>query len=258
MWKPESRETMPDHASTDVLVSVKELEVHFPIMRGMIWSRQVGAIKAVDGVSFDIRRGETLGLVGESGCGKSTTGRAILQLYKPTAGKVYFGDVELTELSQTQLRPLRPQLQMIFQDSYASLNPRHSVGKIIAEPLVIHRQADERTAKARVSELLDLVGLTDVAHKLPSSTSGGQQQLAAIARALANDPPILAADEPTGNLDSATAEIIFQLFNQLVDQGKTIIMVTHDPDKAERVSRVVTIADGEIIQEAQIAAAQRT
>ncbi|MBI3761636.1 MAG: ATP-binding cassette domain-containing protein, partial [Chloroflexi bacterium] len=123
-------------AEREVLIRVERLKKHFPIMRGVIVSRQVGAIKAVDGVSFDIHRGETLGLVGESGCGKSTTGRAILQLHKPTSGKVFFEDTELTALEAEPLRRMRPKMQMIFQDSYAALNPRHSVGKIVGEPLV--------------------------------------------------------------------------------------------------------------------------
>ena len=168
---------------------VEHLKKHFPIMRGIIWTRQVGAVKAVDDVSFEIRQGETLGVVGESGCGKSTTGRAILHLHRPTSGKVYLEDVDLSTLNDEELRQLRPKMQMIFQDSYASLNPRHAVRKIIAEPMLIHTDMTERQRNERVMELLELVGLNpNHASRFSHEFSGGQRQRINIARALTLNP----------------------------------------------------------------------
>ncbi len=234
---------MSEQTGNDVLVRVKELKMHFPIMRGLIWSRQVGAIKAVDGVSFDIRRGETLGLVGESGCGKSTTGRAILQLYQPTSGKVYFNNVELTDLDREGLRSLRPQMQMIFQDSYASLNPRHSVGKIIAEPLIIHHQADDRTAKARVGELLDLVGLNPKhAARFAHEFSGGQRQRINIARALALNPDFIVCDEPISALDVSIQAQVVNLLQDLQTQlGLAYLFIAHDLSMVQHISTRVAV-----------------
>ena len=174
---------------SEVIVRVENLKKYFPIFRGVIISRKVAAVKAVDNVSFAIDKGETLGLVGESGCGKSTTGRTILHLEKPTAGKVYLGDTDLTALDWKEMRLMRPRMQMIFQDSYASLNPRHSVGKIIAEPMVIHGAMDFDRRYARVMELLELVGLNpNHFDRFPHEFSGGQRQRINIARSLALNP----------------------------------------------------------------------
>src|SRR5262245_40979238 len=168
----------------NVLLRVENLVKHFPIMRG-IFQRQVGAVRAVDGVSFEVKRGETLGLVGESGCGKSTTGRAVLQLYRPTSGNVYFDGMDLTKLKGEDLRKMRRKMQMIFQDPYASLNPRMTVGEIIREPLLVHGVTSESEANDRVKQLLELVRLNPAfSTRYPHEFSGGQRQRVGIARAL--------------------------------------------------------------------------
>lgn len=172
----------------EVLIEVNDLKMHFPIRRGVL-KRQVGAIRAVDGITFEIYKGETLGLVGESGCGKSTAGRTILQLYEPTAGSVTYSGEELTALNREQMRKTRRHMQMIFQDPYASLNPRMTVGNIISEPLSIHGIGDDKSRKARVKELLSLVGLNPYfISRYPHEFSGGQRQRIGIARALATNP----------------------------------------------------------------------
>jgi oligopeptide transport system ATP-binding protein len=192
------------------LVSVRNLKKYFPIVKGVVVSRVVGAVKAVDDISFDIQPGETLGLVGESGCGKSTAGRTILQLYRPTSGEVFFNEQNLTQMDDRALRDLRPQMQMIFQDSYAALNPRHPVGKIIGEPLVVHDKAKGRALHERVAELLELVGLNpDYAKRFPHEFSGGQRQRIGIARTLALNPTFVVCDEPISALDvSIQAQVV--------------------------------------------------
>ncbi len=200
----------------DVLLDVKNLKMWFPITQGLILQRLVGHVRAVDDVSFFIRRGETLGLVGESGCGKSTTGRAILQLYKPTAGSVQFEGQELTTLSGSALRKMRRRMQMIFQDPYASLNPRMTVGSIIAEPLEIHGLASGRAKQERVQELLRLVGLNPYfANRYPHEFSGGQRQRIGIARALAVEPAFMVCDEPISALDVSIQAQIINLLERL-------------------------------------------
>ncbi|MGD9406297.1 MAG: dipeptide/oligopeptide/nickel ABC transporter ATP-binding protein, partial [Anaerolineae bacterium] len=175
-----------------VLVKVRDLKMHFPITQGIVIQRQVGAIKAVDGISFDIMRGETLGLVGESGCGKSTTGRAMLQLYRPTAGDVYFEDMNLTEIKGEKLRRMRRRMQMIFQDPYASLNPRMTVGDIIGEPMLVHNISRGKERRARVQDLLRTVGLNPYfVNRYPHEFSGGQRQRIGVARALALNPEFI-------------------------------------------------------------------
>lgn len=226
-----------------VLIRVEDLKKYFPIMRGFIWSRQVGAIKSVDRVSFDIKRGETLGLVGESGCGKSTTGRAILHLHRPTSGNVYFEDVELTTLTDEELRLMRPKMQMIFQDSYASLNPRHSVGKIIAEPMVIHRDISEKQRRERVMELLELVGLNpNHASRFPHEFSGGQRQRINIARALTLHPSFIVCDEPISALDVSIQAQVVNLFQDLQEKlGLTYLFIAHDLSMVQHISHRVAV-----------------
>ncbi|MBE2224843.1 MAG: ABC transporter ATP-binding protein, partial [Anaerolineae bacterium] len=216
-----------------------------------------GDFTALKGVDLTIDEGEFVAIIGKSGCGKSTLINMITGIDRPTAGEVWVNGTAVHTLNEGQIAEWRGrELGVIFQ--FFQLLPTLTLMQNVMLPMDFCRTYPIPQRRERAMHLLHLVGLADVAHKLPSSVSGGQQQLAAIARALANDPPILAADEPTGNLDSATAEIIFQLFNQLIDQGKTILMVTHDPDKAKRVSRVVTIADGEIIKSNLTTETQRT
>ncbi|MGB6836775.1 MAG: ATP-binding cassette domain-containing protein, partial [Dehalococcoidia bacterium] len=178
----------------NVLVDIRDLKVYFPITAGIIFQRKIADVKAVDGISFAIRRGETLGLVGESGCGKSTTGRAILQLYRPTAGQILFGGTELTTLKGGALRAMRRKMQMIFQDPYASLNPRMSVGSIIGEPLAIHGLAKGKARRERIHEIMRIVGLNPFyANRYPHEFSGGQRQRIGVARALAVEPDFIVA-----------------------------------------------------------------
>ncbi|MFQ5407673.1 MAG: ABC transporter ATP-binding protein [Anaerolineales bacterium] len=233
------------------LVQVADLKKHFPISRGVIVSRQVGAVKAVDGVTFEIATGETLGLVGESGCGKSTTGRAVLQLHRPSAGSVRFEGAELTTLNDEQLRRLRPKMQMIFQDSYASLNPRHSIGKIIGEPLRIHGDVAEHEVRERVSELLALVGLKPAhRHRFAHEFSGGQRQRINIARALALNPKFVVADEPISALDVSIQAQVVNLMQDLQEQlGLTYLFIAHDLSMVRHISdRVAVMYLGKIME----------
>lgn len=229
--------------SRERLIRVETLKKHFPITRGLLWSRQVGAIKSVDGLTFDIKRGETLGLVGESGCGKSTTGRAILHLHRPSSGKVYFDDIELTTLNDEELRQLRPRMQMIFQDSYASLNPRHSVGKIIAEPMLIHQESTPQQRYDRVMELLELVGLnSNYASRFPHEFSGGQRQRINIARALTLNPSFIVCDEPISALDVSIQAQVVNLFQDLQQKlGLTYLFIAHDLSMVQHISHRVAV-----------------
>jgi oligopeptide transport system ATP-binding protein len=224
--------------------------MHFPIRRGVL-RRTVGAVRAVDGVSFDIRAGETLGLVGESGSGKSTTGRAILQLEPPTAGKVTFEGVELTTLAPEALRRTRRHMQMIFQDPYASLNPRMSVGRALREPLDIHGVGDARERGARVAELLERVGLSpDLSSRFPHEFSGGQRQRIGIARALATSPKLVVADEPISALDVSIQAQIVNLLGELKEQlGLTYLFIAHDLAMVRHISdRVAVMYLGRIVE----------
>jgi oligopeptide/dipeptide ABC transporter ATP-binding protein len=233
------------------MVRVENLKKYFPIYRGVIISRKVAAVKAVDNVSFIIYKGETLGVVGESGCGKSTTGRAILHLEKPTAGKVYLGDIDLTELGWKEMRLLRPRMQMIFQDSYASLNPRHSVGKIIAEPMVIHGIMDFGQRYKRVMELLELVGLNPNHYdRFPHEFSGGQRQRINIARSLALNPDFIVCDEPISALDVSIQAQIVNLFQDLQEKlGLTYMFIAHDLSMVQHIShRVAVMYLGKIVE----------
>jgi len=242
-------QTAPD--KTDTMIRVENLKKHFPITRGLLFSRQVGAVRAVDNVSFTIKKGETLGVVGESGCGKSTTGRAILHLEKPTAGKVYLGDTDLASLNTEEMRLMRPRMQMIFQDSYASLNPRHSVGKIIAEPMVIHGSQDFDERHARVMELLDLVGLNpNHFDRFPHEFSGGQRQRINIARALALNPDFVVCDEPISALDVSIQAQVVNLFQDLQKKlGLTYMFIAHDLSMVQHISnRVAVMYLGKIVE----------
>jgi len=233
----------PDAPQAEPLVRVERLKKHFPIMRGLVFSRRVGAVKAVDNVSFNIRRGETLGVVGESGCGKSTTGRVILNLLPPTEGRVLLDGIELNTLNEEALRRLRPRMQMIFQDSYDSLNPRHSVGKIIAEPMVIHGTMSGAEMRDRVVELLELVGLN--AHhisRFPHEFSGGQRQHINIARALALNPEFIVCDEPISALDVSIQAQVVNLFRDLQERlGLTYMFIAHDLSMVQHISHRVAV-----------------
>jgi peptide/nickel transport system ATP-binding protein len=233
------------------LVRLENLKVYFPIKSGIVLDRHVGDIKAVDDVSFDIRRGETLGLVGESGCGKSTVGRAILRLYKPTSGKVIFDGTDISDLSEEELRPLRRRMQMVFQDPYASLNPRHSVGRIVGEPLRTHGLAGRRQAAGRVRELLQIVGLpADAGTRYPHEFSGGQRQRIGLARSLALNPDFVVADEPVSALDvSIQAQIINLLENLQNEFDLTYLFIAHDLAVVRHISdRIAVMYLGSIVE----------
>jgi oligopeptide transport system ATP-binding protein len=228
---------------TETLLDVRDLVVHFPIRRGVLIPRQVAAVHAVDGVSFTMRRGETLGLVGESGCGKSTTGRAIIQLQKPTSGEVFFEGQNLVGMPSEQLRRVRRRLQMIFQDPYSSLNPRMTVQQIVAEPMQIHNTLPRRDQAARVAELLSLVGLNPAfASRYPHEFSGGQRQRVGIARALALEPALVVCDEPISALDvSIQAQVINLLEDLQASLGLTYLMIAHDLSMVRHISDRVAV-----------------
>jgi oligopeptide transport system ATP-binding protein len=233
------------------LIRVENLRVHFPIYSGILISRQTGAVKAVDGLSFFIQSGETLGLVGESGCGKSTTGRAILQLIPPTTGEIYYQDLDLTKLNPNQLRSLRPKMQMIFQDPYATLNPRHMIENIVSEPLEIHKLDKNIQKRERVVELLELVGLKSVhLNRFPHEFSGGQRQRIGIARALALNPSFIVCDEPISALDvSIQAQVINLLEDLQKELGLTYLFIAHDLSMVKHIShRVAVMYLGKIVE----------
>jgi len=238
-------------AENNKLVEVKGLKMHFPITQGIIIQRKVGAIKAVDGLDFFVRKGETLGLVGESGCGKSTTGRAILQLYRPTAGEVWFEGDNLVEMKGEKLRRMRRKMQMIFQDPYASLNPRMTVGNIIGEPLEVHNIATGKERKERVQELLQVVGLNPYfINRYPHEFSGGQRQRIGVARALAVNPSFIVCDEPISALDVSIQAQIINLLEQLQQQfGLTYLFIAHDLSVVRHISdRVAVMYLGKIVE----------
>jgi oligopeptide transport system ATP-binding protein len=228
----------------NILLDVQGLKMYFPITQGIIIQRHIGDIKAVDGISFFIKRGETLGLVGESGCGKSTTGRAILQLYRPTAGRVLFNNEELTTLKGEALRRKRRQMQMIFQDPYASLNPRMTVGNIIGEPLEVHHIGASRVEqRERVQELLRVVGLNPYfVNRYPHEFSGGQRQRIGVARALAVNPEFIVCDEPISALDvSIQAQIINLLEDLQAEYRLTYLFIAHDLSVVRHISDRVAV-----------------
>ena len=234
------------------VLEVRDLVKHFPVMRGMVIRRQVGSVQAVDGISFSIAAAETLGLVGESGCGKTTAGNAILQLEEPTGGSVIFEGQELVGLPRKQLRRARQRMQMVFQDPYGSLNPRMSVGKIIEEPLLVHRLFPEKKARRdRVHELLTLVGLSPPhAARYPHEFSGGQRQRIAIARALAVQPSFVVCDEPVSALDVSIQAQIINLLRDLQQRlGVAYLFIAHDLKVVRQISnRVAVMYLGKVVE----------
>ena len=238
-------------ADNNTLVRVEKLVKHFPINQGIIVQRQVGAVKAVDGISFDIKQGETLGLVGESGCGKSTTGRTILQLHKPTSGKVYYKGDELGSVNETHMRKLRKDMQIIFQDPYASLNPRMTIGDIISEPLEIHKIGTPKERQERVRELLDLVRLNPFFIKrYPHEFSGGQRQRIGVARALALNPEFIVCDEPISALDVSVQAQVVNLLDELQSKfDLTYLFIAHDLSMVRHISnRIAVMYLGKLVE----------
>lgn len=232
------------------LVEVRGLKMYFPIRRGIL-QRHVGDVKAVDGIGFDVFAGETLGLVGESGCGKSTTGRAILQLYRPTAGEVRFDDRDLTKMKGEELRHMRRQMQMIFQDPYASLNPRMTVGGIVGEPLEVHNIGTKSERLERVRELLAVVGLNPYfINRYPHEFSGGQRQRIGVARALAVNPSFIVCDEPISALDVSIQAQVINLLEDLQAQfNLTYLFIAHDLSVVRHISdRIAVMYLGKIME----------
>ena len=233
------------------LLEVDDLRVWFKLTSGIVLDRHVGDIRAVDGVSFSITRGETVGLVGESGCGKSTLGRTILRLYKPTGGRIVFEGQDITEASESELHPIRRKMQMVFQDPYASLNPRHSVGRIVGEPLRTHGIASGREVGRQVGQLLTVVGLpSDAANRYPHEFSGGQRQRIGLARALALNPDFVVCDEPVSALDvSIQAQIVNLLEDLQRDFQLTYLFIAHDLAVVRHIStRIIVMYLGKIVE----------
>jgi oligopeptide transport system ATP-binding protein len=233
-------------------LTIDNLVMHFPITQGIVFQKQVGAVRAVDGVSLSVPRGQTLGLVGESGSGKSTIGRCITRLYKPTSGHIYLGDVDLATAEGATLRTARKRVQMVFQDPYASLNPRMTVGAIIGEALIIHNLAKSRRAfEDRIAELLETVGLNaDHMRRYPHEFSGGQRQRIGIARALAVSPKLIVCDEPVSALDVSIQAQVINLLEDLQEQfGLTYLFIAHDLSVVEHIStRVAVMYLGRIVE----------
>jgi oligopeptide transport system ATP-binding protein len=246
-------ETRPAQArETETILSVRGLKKHFPITSGIVFQRQVGAVKAVDGVDFDVFKGETLGVVGESGCGKSTTGRTVLQLYRPTAGSVVFEGRELTTMKGEELRRMRKRMQIIFQDPFASLNPRMTVGNIISEPLQVHKVMNSRRERQEyVESLLEKVGLNPYyINRYPHEFSGGQRQRIGIARALALNPTFIVADEPISALDVSIQAQVVNLLEELQDEfNLTYLFIAHDLSMVRHIcDRVAVMYLGKIVE----------
>jgi oligopeptide transport system ATP-binding protein len=239
-------------APPDDILSVRDLKVHFPVTRGVIVQKRVATVHAVDGVSFSLKRGETLGLVGESGCGKSTTGLAILRMLDPTAGSIVFEGQDITHLDRGQMRPIRRRMQMVYQDPYGSLNPRMRVRDIVGEPLQVHGlDADKAAYEARIASLLAIVGLLpDMAERYPHEFSGGQRQRIGIARALALEPGLIVCDEPVSALDVSIQAQVVNVFMDLQERlGLSYVFVAHDLAVVRHISdRIAVMYLGKIVE----------
>jgi oligopeptide/dipeptide ABC transporter ATP-binding protein len=237
------------------LVEVRDLVKHFPLTQGIVFQKQVGAVHAVDGVSFDIVEGETLGVVGETGCGKSTTARLINRLLDPTSGSITYQGTDIARLSRAQMRPLRREIQMIFQDPYSSLNPRKTVGSIIAEPFIIHGELDDRAKRKKaVQDLMEQVGLNpEHYNRYPHEFSGGQRQRIGVARAIALRPKLIIADEPVSALDVSIQAQILNLLSDLQDElGLTIVFIAHDLSVVRHMcDRIAVMYLGKIVELAE-------
>jgi oligopeptide transport system ATP-binding protein len=245
---------MSENTNGKVLVRIENLKKYFPISRGLLFQRQIGTVKAVDGVNLQIFEGETLGLVGESGCGKSTTGRTVLQLYAPTEGKVFYEDMDLTELNGDEMRKARRNFQMIFQDPYASLNPRLTVESIIAEPLEVHGLGNRKERHERVKELMALVGLNpSLNNRYPHEFSGGQRQRIGVARALALQPKFIVCDEPISALDVSIQAQVVNLLEDLQERfGLTYLFIAHDLSMVRHIAdRTAVMYLGKIVELAE-------
>jgi oligopeptide transport system ATP-binding protein len=248
---PAEATAVPGGSGAQPLLEVERLVKHFPIKSGILFDREVGAVQAVDDVSFAVAEGETLGLVGESGCGKSTLARSILQLIKPSSGSVRFRGTELTDLGRRELRELRREMQMIFQDPYASLNPRKRIGQIVGDPLKLHGLASGKDLRRRVEEILDRVGLSaEHYNRFPHEFSGGQRQRIGVARALSLEPKLIIADEPVSALDVSIQAQIINLLEDLQDEfGLTYVFVAHDLGVVRHVSdRIAVMYLGKIVE----------
>lgn len=248
----EVQEQQKSKENRDVLLEVNNLQMYFPVTSGIIMQRKVAEIKAVDGVSFHIRKGETLGLVGESGCGKTTTGRCILRLYEPTGGEVKFDGQSLQDMNSSEMRAMRRKMQIIFQDPYGSLNPRMTCGDIVGEPLTVHKLTSSKTQyREKVSQLLTEVGLNPyMADRYPHEFSGGQRQRIGIARALAVDPEFIVCDEPVSALDVSIQAQVINLLEELQEvRGITYLFIAHDLSVVKHISdRVAVMYLGHIVE----------
>jgi len=237
--------------ASQTLIDVRDLKMHFPLTQGVLFQRVIGYVRAVDGVSFSIERGQTMGLVGESGSGKTTIGRTIVRLYKPTAGQIMFGDKDLATMGGEELRLARQRVQMIFQDPFASLNPRYTIGSLVAEPMHIYKVASKAEIRERTSELLRVVGLRpEYIDRYPHEFSGGQRQRIAVARALSINPEFVIADEPVSALDVSIRAQVLNLLQRLQQQfNLTYLFVSHDLSVVRHVAdRIAVMYLGRIVE----------